>query len=357
MNNKRSPDLIVWAVLVAMAASGCAKTQGSNTPFVAGGQASATASGTPASEDGSTAIPLELISTVDLTPKATSVVVSPDPNATPSATAVKNSVIPPGFEFPEAAITIYRPGELSKVVSPFKLIANLTPGHNSKVLVELLGEDGRTLSRKLLHAPLPPGRARRDIVTEMDFEIAAVAETGRLQISVQDEYGRMSAMSSVNLILISEGISQLNHYGDTRERIIIMSPNTYQTSTGLTLDVYGLARLPNELPLVVEIYDRENHVLGAGLAAIVADDESEYGFFATNIPLNLAGETWIRVVVRARGTKLPGTVFLSSVEVLHYPFPTATPTATATATPTATPSPTPTTTATATPREAIPINE
>jgi len=51
---------------------------------------------------------------------------------------------------PEATIRLYYPGPMSKLVSPIQLSASLQPGTSGRVLIELLGEDGRLLYRKLI---------------------------------------------------------------------------------------------------------------------------------------------------------------------------------------------------------------
>jgi hypothetical protein len=99
-----------------------------------------------------------------------------------------------------AAIQILSPGPASKVTSPIRLNAFLAPGDKGNVRIELLGEDGRLLVRQLLsYGPL----ARIQVVTELDFEISATGELGRLRITTEDPEGRMVAVASVDLLLIS----------------------------------------------------------------------------------------------------------------------------------------------------------
>ena len=118
-----------------------------------------------------------------------------EPSITPTTTP----------EIPNAEIEIRNLGAFSRVTSPLHIYGYLRPGAGGKVRIELLGEDRRLLARQIkLIDFIAPG-AWSLLSADLDFEIAATAESGRLQISVDDEYGRIVALNSVPLILLSIG--------------------------------------------------------------------------------------------------------------------------------------------------------
>ncbi|MBW8011083.1 MAG: hypothetical protein FVQ83_07570 [Chloroflexi bacterium] len=250
---------------------------------------------------------------------ATSIVAMPDPNNPLPPTPTSVSLINPDSIYPEGEILIYRPGDLSKVTSPFRLVANLEPGPNGRVHVELFGEDGRTLSRKILNVMIPASMTRFNVLTDLDFEIVGVAEAARLQVSVDDEFGRLRALASIDLILISVGPTELTRYRDTLENIIIQQPFANVMIQGETLLITGLARTDSEQPLAVELIDRDGNIVSYGMATVVFQEGEEYAFFAAEITYNVDEPTWVLITVRELGFNIPGTVHLSSVEIVLSP--------------------------------------
>jgi hypothetical protein len=229
-------------------------------------------------------------------------------------------IIPIDIDFPPAIIKIYRPGDLSRLISPFRVVANVPPGQNGQVQVELVGEDGRTLVRLLKEVSPLPGASTANLVVEMTFETPAVAEAGRLQVTVKDDFGRPISVNSVNLIMLSTGYSELKGYGDLRENIIIQQPAAgSSTTSGGTLFVSGVARTGDDKPLVVELIDQNGRVVGYGTAQLLEPAGRGYVNFLGEIKYSVTGLTDIRLIVRARGARIPGTAYLSSVEVILNP--------------------------------------
>jgi uncharacterized protein len=110
---------------------------------------------------------------------------------------------------------------MSKLTSPIQFSASLQPGASGRVLIELLGEDGRVLYRKLIRYTTQDWVAISD---NIEFDISAVAEASRLQISTEDEYSRIMALASVDVVLLSMGQDDLNPPSDLLESLIIREP-------------------------------------------------------------------------------------------------------------------------------------
>jgi len=221
-------------------------------------------------------------------------------------------------EFPIAGVQIFKPGDLSKVVSPIEISAYLRPGARGRVTLELFGEDGRQLVRQIKPFNTTPG-ARVNMNTELAFGIQAAAEVGRLVISTQDESGRMITLNSVDLILLSLGQADINPSVALLEDIIIQQPVVNTLTQGGTLVVSGLANPDTDRPLHVEILNDENQVVGQRLAAVDRPAEGGYGSFAVEVPYQVSGFSSVRLIVYEDGEQMSPIRHLSSVEILLSP--------------------------------------
>ncbi|HEX9617347.1 MAG TPA: hypothetical protein VGA03_08005 [Anaerolineales bacterium] len=251
-----------------------------------------------------TALPTALPTATPFPPSATPTL--PPPNLTP----------PP--EIPLAAIQILSPGPASKVASPFLMRAYVPPGPNGVVRIELQGEDGRLLMREVRVYGNTRG-AQVLIGQEVTFGISAVAEVGRLQISVQDENGQVMALSSVDLILLSIGEADFNPPGDLLEPIFIQTPQAGDTIQGGILIVSGLARPRTDQPLMIDLKAPDGKILGTRQVAIEASPGSTYGTFTIDVPYTVSSPARARLFVWERGDPIPGMAQLSSLEVMLSP--------------------------------------
>lgn len=242
----------------------------------------------------------------------------PTRTATPVPITLEAPTNTPTPETPLAEIQIRTPGPLSKVTSPIQVRAFLEPGARGRVQVDVLGEDGRLLTRELLIFSALPGR-RVNLFVELEFEIAAVAETGRLQISTADAYGREIQRESVQVILLSEGEADINPSGGPGARLLIDAPEPDAIVQGGELLVSGKARPDNDRPLAIEVIDREGKILGSRQVQVEATASGELLPFTATIPYRVDQPTRALVVVRQRGERPPGDIRLTSVEVLLGP--------------------------------------
>jgi hypothetical protein len=182
----------------------------------------------------------------------------------------------------------------------------------------MLGEDGRLIYRKIFAFGTPTG-AMVNLLTDLEFEITGVAEAARLQISVDDSYGRVTALASTDIILLSYGDADLNPPGDLLEPIVIQQPSSKVLIQGDTLIVSGLARTAVDKPLLIELIATDGRVVGSRLAGISPSPTGGHGLFAAEVPYQVSAPTWVQVTVSERGARIPGQTHLSSVEVLLSP--------------------------------------
>ncbi len=232
------------------------------------------------------------------------------PTRTPRYTATPTYTPTP--QLPLAYLRILSPGSLSKVTSPISLEASVIPGAKNIVKVELIGENGRVITRQVLDYGMPKG-ARFGINPKIDFEIPGAAEAARLQISVEDTAGRPIALSSVELVLLSVGEDEINPAPEPLEPFDIQSPAENQTVTGGHLIVTGEARPLNDQPLVFEVLNDQGAIIASRMASVpMASGETDYSFFAVDIPYTVSAPTNVRLLVRQPDDPITGNAAISS---------------------------------------------
>ena len=241
--------------------------------------------------------------------------ITPESEKTPQTTQDADDV---GFEIPYAEIQIIRPGPMSKVVSPIDIHVFLSPGEGNRIQLELFGEDGRLMYRKVFRYHVPPATLV-NLFKDIDFEIAGVAETARFVVTTFDSHGRVDALVAEDLILMAEGDSDINPPGDLLSNLVIQQPEPKQLIQGGKVIVSGLVRTTSDNPLLVELIDESGRVVGSRLAAISPSEEGGHRLFAAEVPYQVQKATWVRVTVTERGTRLPGAVYVTTTEALLSP--------------------------------------
>lgn len=251
------------------------------------------------------------------TPSPKPIEFTASPSSTPIPTEpAQNS--PPPANIPQSINQIISPGSGSKVISPFILRAAVKPGPNSVVRIELLGEEGQLLMREVRRYQSLQNEWV-SLGNEVTYGINAVAEAGWLQISIEDEHGRLQSVSSVDLILQSMGNQDLYQPLDQLEDIVLEFPKTNRLIQGGTMRVAGLARPRSGQPLMIEILSSDGKIVGTRQVSVVPQPDISYGTFAIDVSYTVDYTTRVRVQVWEPGESLPGIVNLSSVEVLISP--------------------------------------
>jgi len=191
------------------------------------------------------------------------------------------------------------------------------PGYNNLVRIELYGEDGRLLMRELLR--LYTSGKWAYLAVDIPFEVQAAAEVARLQISTQDAYGRVSALNSVRLLLLSAGFAEINPPGNLDERCVLDAPSPgTRTSKGM-LVVSGQVRPFNSQPLILELITTSGAVLGSKMVAIQPTPDDNYIPFEADISYSIPAGTWVRLTIRQSDERIGGTMYLYSREVYLNP--------------------------------------
>lgn len=237
---------------------------------------------------------------------------TPTPSRTPTVTQTPTP--------PLAYMRIQKPGPYSKVSSPLQVEALVSPGEDGYVYVELIGEDGRIITRQALDYRSFMNRYFY-INPEVPFELNTAAETARLVVRVQDRFQRPVYLCSVEVVLMRLGRSEVTAPVIVQEPYVVRSPREGAVIGGGVLRVIGLARLVNDRPLIFELIDEGGRMVGSA----VVEHSQPYGDlshvpFDVFIPYSVEGETPVRMIIRQESaTRIPGTVWLSSMLLTLQP--------------------------------------
>jgi hypothetical protein len=208
------------------------------------------------------------------------------------------------------------PGPMSKLSSPFNLIFYVLPEYTGTTRIEIIGEDGREIYRKVFRTFKQSSPSR--VAEEIRFEIPAAAEVARLQISTQDEFGRLMSLNSVRVLLMAVGDSQFTPAYEPLERVVLRFPRREAEVAEGEVRVVGMIRPVNNGPVVLELVDRRGAVIASRLLYFDAS-LTEYQHFETSLPYQVTETVYARIVLRQSDDRIPGPAYLYSHEIILRP--------------------------------------
>ncbi len=221
---------------------------------------------------------------------------------------------------PWAFIRIARPGPLSKVGSPIKVEMGMTPGEDGMLYVDLVGEDGRFITRLKKDYRQYVNKQIYTAV-EIPFDIPGVAETTRLVMSARDRLGRTMALSSLDLVLIKLGDSITTNPGFQQEPFIIRNHKPDATVQGGILHLEGVARPINSQPVIFELLDEGGTILETKILQIEPPSGPlSHTPFTLDIPYTINSPARVLLTMRqVSDGRIPGTIALSSLPIQLEP--------------------------------------
>jgi hypothetical protein len=236
----------------------------------------------------------------------------PSPTHTPTATFTPTITSTPTP--PLASLRLIRPGPLSKISAQIKVEAMVIPGDDGYVYFDLLGEDGRIINHVEDNLKYNLGQ-HIIIVPKIDFQTSAVAESARLVMYTRDSSGRMISLTSVDLFLLSLGSSVVTAPDVQQEPFIVRYPRYGDSISGGIVHLIGLAKPLSNKPLVVELIDDQQNVIGsANLQIPPPTGKLSHTPFEVDIPYSIKEEEKVRLSLRQESdTRIPGDVGLYSL--------------------------------------------
>ncbi len=206
---------------------------------------------------------------------------------------------------------------MSQVTSPVHFYGYAVPGYNDKGLIQLHGEDGSLLASEVLQ--LNTAYKWAFFSWSLPFEVRGAGELGRLSLSTRDQYGRLTALQSVHLLLLPDGFEIINPPGSLAERCVIESPVAGKRISGGTVTVSGEMQPYNSLPLVVELVARDGSSLGTSLVSIGSGQVGTFIAFQVDIPYSVTTYTPVLLTVYQNDDRIGGTMYLYSQEIYLNP--------------------------------------
>lgn len=238
------------------------------------------------------------------------------PSRTPTITYTPTITLTPTP--PSPSLDLVRPGLMSKLLSPIQMELYATTGGDGTLVIELIGEDNRIISRQVIRTG-NPGR-HIWLAPDIPFEIDAAAETARLQVSTQDEFGRLESVASVDVILLAVGRNEINPPAITQEPYLIRQPEPEGVVSGGLLIVEALARPVNDSPLIIELIAENGAVVSIKQVNVPPPTgELSHTPFVVEIPYKVSESTPVRLIMRQEGSRIAGNVALVSELITLLP--------------------------------------
>ena len=237
---------------------------------------------------------------------------TPRPTLSPTIAPTFTQTTIPGHD--PAAIQIFAPGPMSKVVSPITLRMHIIGGESGKIQVDLYGEDGRLLARNV--KSVQPGGRGVDQHIDIPFEIRAAAEVGRITISTLDKVGRIQYLNSVRVLLLSSGSNEITPPGNPSEPVGVFSPDLDEPVSGGVLNLRGDVWPFNLNPVVLELIDPEGKSIGLRILTV---ESLQPQMFETTIPYRVFVPTSARLTIRQEDDRINGMFYVYSQEVSLNP--------------------------------------
>lgn len=281
----------------------------------------------PAGPPASTDQPPTSIPTASATPEPAARAPSllPLVNVTPALVLEPPDFVPSptptllSLPLPAEKLQIEAPGPGSQVVSPIHIVGIGGPSYRDQVHLRLIGEDGRVIAQVRTYLLVPSGRAGRFIV-DLPFDLATVAEAALIEASVENPLtGRLDHVTTRRVVLLSTGRPLLQPNMTAPEKVTIFSPREDRVISGSSITVRGAAWLDEDLPLLIELLDRQGQVLASAEAPLLAPAPGELGTFEATLTYTLPYQQYAWVAVTERGSHPPAVLHYTSVRVYLRP--------------------------------------
>jgi hypothetical protein len=282
----------------------------------------------PASSSAPTPYPPEYLPTLialtadsaNISGTETAIALTPQPSPTETPEPTLSPTPGPTFTQTDipwhepAAIRIFAPGPMSKVISPITLRMKIVSGESEKIQIELYGEDGRLLSRNLKQVRTSHDGVDQSI--KIPFEIRGAAELGRITVSTKDKVGRLQALNSVRVLLLSSGTNEINPPGNPSEPVMVFSPLLKEAVSGGVLNVRGDVWPFNLQPVILEIVEPGGNSIGLRILTV---EHINPQLFETTIPYEVTEPVPARLTIRQDDDRISGLFYVYSQEVLLSP--------------------------------------
>ena len=246
---------------------------------------------------------LEPSATLTVTPtlSALTPIVIEQPTLQPSPTAAATQS---GSTYPAALLQIERPGELSQLSSPFLFTANVYPGAQGMVNVQLFGENGRVMVDQLIQLSSTES-GWQALATELRFESVAAGESGLVVVSTRDAYGRRIAQAGIPVILLQLGRSEIETVKFNKQPVVLKAPVAGGFASKGNLHIEGQVHLFNDNPVIIELITQTGGITASRALYLQKVDGAEFTPFTLDLPYEVSRRTPVRLTIRQTSALSP----------------------------------------------------
>jgi hypothetical protein len=211
-----------------------------------------------------------------------------------------------GRKIPPALIQIQAPGSTSRLASPILVKADVYPGDQGMVHVQMIGEDGRLMADQLLKMKLPDS-GWVSLVTKIQFEINSGGESALIVLSTNDGYGRRIAQTAIPVLLMQIGKSEIENPGFLKQPYVIDMPASGGVINHGVVKISGFAHPFNSNALIVELVTQTGGILASKAVTLprIAEGQ-EYAPFSVEIPYSVDKRTSVRLTFRQPADQVYG---------------------------------------------------
>ncbi len=238
----------------------------------------------------------------------------------PAATAIPPTPLPtqtftPQPNIPLAQIQFLAPGPMSRLVSPLSMQLLVISGESGVIQVDLLGEDGRLLGRVIDRVERLLSGVYR--VYKMPFQIRAAAEKGYLQISTKDKQGRIRAINTLPLILLSAGTNEITPAGNViYERAVLYTPKDKASVSGGVVNIEGRFWPFSVQPVFIDLIGPDRQVINTRVLTLNSLAPQD---FVTTLPYKVTEQTPALLSVRQMEPSLNMPIYVYTQQITLNP--------------------------------------
>lgn len=239
-------------------------------------------------------------------------------------------------------LTILKPGETSQVLSPIPVEAEITVGEIGALRLDLVGADGRVMSRKsyafracdegateedsLLNIGEPAsfcGKRSVHFSTSLVFGISEGNQPARLQMVLLDGEQRIVTLNSIGLTLITNGTPKIVSPSSSWQGISLALPEEGAPISGRELVISGEAPVTRILPMRIEVQTTAGKMLASRMVSAKhtagRSEDPQTGAFRVDIPIKVKTEQQVIITVTASDEEIPGDRYITSRIVTLLP--------------------------------------
>jgi hypothetical protein len=238
---------------------------------------------------------------------------TPKPTQTPTIAGPTQTPAPQ-----DAAIRIYQPASLSKLVSPFSVVMNVIPGTRGNVYMKIIGERSETIYERKWVFPLSGGH-RTNINESIEFSIPVVSESARLVVYTYDEYNRMMSLASEDIVLLNIGKQDLTEPDNLMDPFALLRPYPDQVIKKGDLIINGMTHCRVDCRLFFEVVDVNGQQLATKEQPVIIQAALDYQPFTDEIAVKVKSPTVVRLILHQQNIFTQEDIAVSSVVVKLMP--------------------------------------